>query len=252
MTDFLLVHGAGQGAWTWGQVWGFLTAPEEHPPRLSRRRRANRVYSLDLPGHGADVDGDTAEVRLEECVHAITRTVEREGLTDLVLVGHGFGGGLLLQAISQLPQLPKRLILVAGIIPVSQRSMLSALPQRARGGFRMLAMLSKLSRQDFRFPSTVISKYLCNGMDPMDVIHSLGFFGPIPTRVLTARLSLDDGPPPCPVTYVVLTQDKMLPPETQERMAQRIAGAELISVDSCHQVMLYKPKELADILLKYA
>ena len=116
----------------------------------------------------------------------------------------------------------------------------------------MLAMLSKLSRQQFRFPSGVIGKYLCNGMDPMDVVHSLGFFGPIPTRVLTARLSLDDGPPPCPVTYVVLTQDKMLPQETQERMAQRIAGAELISVDSCHQVMLYKPKELADILLKYA
>ena len=85
MTDFLLVHGAGQGAWSWGQVWGYLTAPEEHPPRLHAPKRANKVYPMDLPGHGADADGDTGEVRLEECIHSITRAVEREGLKDLVL-----------------------------------------------------------------------------------------------------------------------------------------------------------------------
>ena len=44
MTDYLLVHGAGQGAWSWGSVWGYLTAPEEHPPTLHKPRRANRVH----------------------------------------------------------------------------------------------------------------------------------------------------------------------------------------------------------------
>ena len=66
MTDYLLVHGAGQGAWVWGRVWGLLTAPEEHPPKLHRARKANRVFPLDLPGHGPDAEGDTAAVRLEE------------------------------------------------------------------------------------------------------------------------------------------------------------------------------------------
>ena len=207
---------------------------------------------MDLPGHGADADGDTAEVRLEECIHAIVRAVEREGLKDLVLVGHGFAGGLVLQAVSQLLQPPKRLVLVAGIVPVSQRSMLSAMPQSTRRGYRLLVGLSKLSRQDCRFPKATISRLLCNGMDPMQVIHFLGFFGPLPTRVLTARISLDDGPPPCPVTYVVLNQDKLLPADLQERMARRIPDVEVVSLDSCHEAMLYKPKELADILLKYA
>lgn len=207
---------------------------------------------MDLPGHGADADGDTAEVRLEECIHAIVRAVEREGLKDLVLVGHGFAGGLVLQAVSQLLQPPKRLVLVAGIVPVSQRSMLSAMPQSTRRGYRLLVGLSKLSRQDCRFPKATISRLLCNGMDPMQVIHFLGFFGPLPTRVLTARISLDDGPPPCPVTYVVLNQDKLLPADLQERMARRIPDVEVVSLDSCHEAMLYKPKELAEILLNYA
>ena len=160
MTDYLLVHGAGQGAWSWGAVWGYLTAPVEHPPRLHVPRRANRVYPLDLPGHGADARGDTAEVRLEECVHAITRAVERENLKDLVLVGHGFAGGLVLQAVNQIPQPPKRLVLIAGIVPISQRSMLSALPRFTRGGFRLMSVLSRLSRQELRLPPSAIGRLL--------------------------------------------------------------------------------------------
>ena len=87
MTDYLLVHGAGQGAWSWGAVWGYLTAPEDHPPTLHKRRRANRVHPIDLPGQGADAEGDTAAVRLEECVQAIIRAADREHLKDMVLVG---------------------------------------------------------------------------------------------------------------------------------------------------------------------
>ena len=115
-----------------------------------------------------------------------------------------------------------------------------------------MAVLSQLSRREFRMPPSVIARVLCNGMEPMEVVQVLGFFGALPTRVLTSRLSLDDGLPPCPVTYVVLTKDKLVPPESQERMAQRIPDVEVIQVNSCHQVTLYKPKELAEILLAYA
>ena len=252
MTDYLLVHGAAQGAWCWGQVWGYLTAPVEHPPRLYTPRPANRVYPLDLPGHGADADGDTAEVRLDECVHAITRAVEREGLRDVVLVGHGIAGSLVLQAARQLPEPPKRLVLVAGMVPQYRRTLLSVLPRRTRTAYQVLATLSKLSRQDLKMPRPVIYSYLCNGMDPMEVVHVLSSFGALPTRVLTTKLSLDGPQPECPVTYVMLTEDRILPLEIQERMAQRFAGVEVVQLESCHQVMLYKPRELADILLGYA
>ena len=252
MTDYLLVHGAGQGAWSWGQVWGYLTAPVEHPPRLYSPRRANRVYPLDLPGHGADADGDTAEVRLEECVHAIARAVEREALKDVVLVGHGFAAGLVLQAAGQLPEPPKRLVLVAGMVPLYRRSLLSVLPRRTRSAYQVLAALSKLSRRELKLPQEVIYRYMCNGMDHMEVVHVAGLFGALPTRVLKTRLSLDEPQPSCPVTYVVLTQDRILPAEVQQRMAQRFTGIDVVELDSCHQVMLSKPKELANILLGYA
>ena len=128
MTDYLLVHGAGQGAWSWGKVWGFMTAPLEHPPRLYAYRPVDKVFSLDLPDHGADADGDTAAVSMDECVQSIVRAVERHGLHDVVLVGHGFAGSLILQAAAQLPTPPKRVVLIAGIVPPAGKSMASELP----------------------------------------------------------------------------------------------------------------------------
>ena len=252
MTDYLLVHGAGQGAWSWGPVWGYLTAPEEHPPVLYKRRRANRVHPLDLPGHGADAGGDTAAVRFEECVQAITRAVEREQLKDLVLVGHGFAGSLVVQAAKEMAVPPKRLVLVAGIVPAPQRPLLSACPPRTRAAFKLFSILSSLSRQELKFPRPAINQLLCNGMDSMDVVQLLGFFSPLPTRVLRSRLPIDDSTLPCPVTYIVLTQDKLIPPEAQRRIAERYEDSETVEIESCHQVMAQRPEELAEVLLRCA
>ena len=159
MTDYLLVHGAGQGAWSWGPVWGHLTAPEDHPPSLYKKRRANRVHLIDLPGHGADAGGDTAVVRLEECVQAITRSVEHENLKDVILVGHGFAGSLVLQAAIEMEVPPKRVVLVAGIVPNQQRPLLSACPAKTRTGFKLLSMLSSLSRQELKLPNPATVSY---------------------------------------------------------------------------------------------
>jgi len=252
MTDYLLVHGAGQGAWSWGPVWGHLTAPEDHPPTLHKRRRVNRVHPLDLPGHGADAGGDTSAVRLEECVQAIMRAVEREQLKDLVLVGHGFAGSLVVQAASEMETPPKRVVLVAGIVPAPQRPLLSACPAKTRTAFKVLSMLSSLSRQELKLPGPAINGYLCNGMPTIDVVQLVGYFGPIPAKVLKSKLPMETSDLPCPMTYVMLTQDKMFPPDSQSQVAARFEGVETVEIESCHQVMAQRPKELAEVLLRYA
>ena len=252
MTDYLLVHGAGQGAWSWGSVWGYLTAPEDHPPTLHRKRQANRVHPIDLPGHGGDSGGDTALVRLEECVQSITRTVEREGLEDVVLVGHGFSGSLVVQAAKEMEVPPKRVVLVAGIVPDQHRPLLSACPTKTRNVFKLFSILSLLSRQELKLPNSAIYRFLCNGMDPMEVVQFLGFFGPLPTRVLGSDLAIDTSKLPCPLTYVMLTEDKVFPLDSQSRVIERFEGTETVQIDACHQVMAQRPKELAEVLLRYA
>jgi pimeloyl-ACP methyl ester carboxylesterase len=252
VTDYLLVHGAGQGAWAWGRVWGYLTAPEQHPPPLDRPRRVNQVYALDLPGHGANNGARASRVSVEECVQAVVQAVQKRGLRQLVLVGHSFAAPLLLQVAGQLAQPPKRLVLVSGIVPAHQDPMLKVFPCRTRTVFHALDALSRLTRQPLKLPRLAINRYVCNGMAPMEVAQVVGRFGPLPVRVLKTPLGLGEIKLPCPVTYVVLTQDRATPPQLQQRMAQRIPGVEVVELESCHQPMLHRPRELAQLLLRYA
>lgn len=253
MTDYLLVHGAGQGSWAWGKVWGLMTAPVEHPPTLHKPRRANRVHPVDLPGHGPDIAGDTAAVRLEECVEVITRAVEQEQLRDVVLVGHGVSGGIVLEASKHLPTPPKRLALVGAAVPEGQRPLIGGCASGVRSWFRLVSLLSTLSRQELRFSGPVIERFLCNSMEAMEIVQILGFFGPLPTRLLRSRLSPEaETGLPAPLTCIVLTEDKLVTPAAQRRTAERLNSEETLEIDACHMGVWQKPKAVAEALLRYA
>jgi pimeloyl-ACP methyl ester carboxylesterase len=252
LTDYLLVHGAGQGAWSWGRVWGYLTAPVEHPPRLASRPKVNKVFPMDLPSHGADAGGDTAGMLTEECVQAIVRAVERQDMHDLVLVGHGFSAPLVLMASAQLPVPPRRVVLVAGIVPGGNSNMISVLSPNIRFCFNLSAAITGLLGKELRLPRPLIDRYLCNGVEPKEIVQSVGFYGPLATRTLKTRVQREDLETPSSVTYVVLTQDRILPPLIQRKMAERIPDVDLVELEACHQAPLYRAREIADLLLSYA
>ncbi len=252
MTDYLVVHDAAQSGWFWNKVWGYMTAPVEHPPCLYRHRNAASNVLLNLPGHGIDVEGDSTEVQFDECVHAITSAVERRSLRNLVLVGHGLGGLLALQAAPLLPTPPRRLVLLAGLVPVANRSILSLYPGHARRQFSAAFRLGRLLGREQRLSPSFVARQLCNGMEPRAINQSIGFFGPVPRKVLESRQEFEPGEVPCPVSYVVLDQNRLIPPRLQLSMADRLTGADRVHLDSCHQAQLHKPREVADILLRYS
>ena len=249
MTDYLLVHGAGQGAWSWGKVWGQMTAPVEHPPPLYRQRQAVRVRALDLPGQGSDAALDAGLVDTSEAVRAIANVVEREGFSDYMIAGHELGGTVALQALSELRVAPKGLVLVAGIVPPNRGAPAAAYPAPMRAAITLCKTLSALTGQDFQVPRSLVSNYTCSGLDPMQQVETVGYLGPLPLRMLTQSFSVDLDNLPCPVTYVVLGDDRLIAPARQRAMAARIPGATVVELDAGHQAATQKPRELADLLL---
>ena len=252
MSDFLLVHGAAQAARSWSKVWGHMTAPQEHPPPLYRPRQAVRVRAIDLPGHGADQAQDTALVDLSESVGALAHVVEREKFTDYVLVGHELGGAVALLSASSLPAPPRRIVLVSGLVPNPNSAPLSCYPFAARLLIRLSAMASALSGRDVPVPSPALHKYWCRGLDPMQRVAAVGYLNPLPTRMLTRKITLDLDSLPCPVTYIVLTDNRLVPPARQRAMAARIPNASITELDAGHQAAIQNPRQLAETLLAAA
>ncbi len=226
-----------------------MTAPDEHPPRLYLPRQSVRVRAVDMPGQGADVAEDAGLVDISEGVRAIAGVVEQEGFSDYIIAGHELGGTIALEAAAVLPMAPKRIILVAGIVPAQGKSALSAYPMPARTALRSCGLLGKLTGRDFSLPNSVMSRYLCGGLDPMQRIETVGHLGPMPLRMLTQAVSLDWDAIPCPITYIVLGGDRLISPSVQRAMAARIPNATVIELDAVHQVGMQKPRELADLLL---
>ena len=207
---------------------------------------------MDLPRQEAGPPEDTPALTIHDCISAVADEVKAQGLRDLILVGHGLSAPIILQAASQLDELPKRIVLFAGIIPDTGRSAMDALPPLNRLGLKMLARMGRTSKYEFRLPKAVITSYYCNGMDPFEIIQIVGKYTPLPSQLFRAKIELGDFSSVCPVTYVPLWRDRLLRPELQKRMADRLGGVELEEeLDSCHQVMLERPRQVADILLKY-
>ena len=253
MADFILVADAGQGSWWWGRVWGHLTAPVESPPRLYARSSIGKVVAVDLPRDGPRLREERPALTLDDFVSAIAGEVQAQSLEDVIMAGHGVAAPILLQAAAQLKVPPKRIVLFAGIIPDEGKAPLDMLPRVNRLGFKMMARMTSVAKKDFKLPKAVITNVYCNGMDPFDVIQIVGRFGPLPLQLFRSRVYLNDLSRGYPVTYVPLRRDKLLPHELQRRMAARIEGVEIVGeLDACHEVMIERPREVADILRSYA
>ncbi len=253
MADFLLAHDAGHGSWCWGRVWGHLTAPVDHPPRLYAKTNADKVVAPDLYFPPPTDEEDESPPSFDDLVAQLTNEIESHGLHDLVIAAHGLAAPVVLQAAHKLSEPPKRIVLFAGVIPEEGKSTLDILPRQTRFAFKMLARLNRLARKEMRLPNAAITNVYCNGMDPFDVIQIVGRFTSLPYQLFQTKLFLRELEPPCPITYVPLWRDKLVPSVLQRRMASRLQGVEVIGeLDACHEVLIERPKQVADILLRYA
>ncbi len=247
MKDYVIVHTAGQSSWHWSKVWALMTAPQTHPPALFRR--SVNVHLVDLPGHGSNDHGDAGEVLREECVFEIEKTIENNKLNDYVLVAHGFSASLVMQSLSSVTKMPNKIVLISGIVNQTGKSLISQLPFRSRRLFRLARIKSKFSRKPAKLSASVIRNYVCNGMDPMEIIQNLGFYESLPHEMLEQKSATFIAPDNVSVVYVKLNQDRILPPSAQDQMAKEIGASKIIDMDSCHQVSLQHPSELAELLL---
>lgn len=247
MKDYVIVHTPGQSSWHWGKLWALMTAPKTHPPALFKK--TVNVYLVDLPGHGSNDHGDTAEILREECVYEIEKAVETNKLKDYVLVAHGFSASLVVQSLASLVKAPSKVVLISGVVNTQGGSLISQLPLRSRSLFRVAKLKSMLLRRPAKLSPAVIRNYICNGMDPMDVIQNLGFYEALPSGILEQKSSSMVIPDGIPITYVKLNQDKILPPSLQQQVAKAIGASKVIDIEACHQVSLHRPAELAELLL---
>jgi pimeloyl-ACP methyl ester carboxylesterase len=92
MTTYVLVGGAWLGGWCW--------------QRVARRLRdeGHDVYPATLTGLGERVHLASPQVDLETHITDVVNLIEFEDLTDVVLLGHSYGGLVVTGAADRIPE----------------------------------------------------------------------------------------------------------------------------------------------------
>lgn len=104
MTNFVLLHGAFHGAWSWPRVAGPL------------RGAGHRVLTPTQTGLGERAAELSAEITLDTFVQDLVDVLEGEDLHDAVLVGHSFGGSALSGAADRVPGRIRQLVYLDSVL----------------------------------------------------------------------------------------------------------------------------------------
>ena len=92
MATFVLVHGSWAGSVVWRQL----------APRL--RKAGHEVYAPTLTGIGASKHLLSREIDLDTHIQDVIGVVEDEDLSDIVLVGHSYGGMVISGVADRVPE----------------------------------------------------------------------------------------------------------------------------------------------------
>jgi pimeloyl-ACP methyl ester carboxylesterase len=181
---------------------------------------------------------------LEDDVAATKRAIDRAD-SDVILVGHSWGGFVITEAGAD--QRVKALVYVAAYAPdkgETVASLTESVPPTALPGFLQDANGSlTLSREG-------VAKAFAQDLSAkeQDVVYAVQ---PPASKAVFGGVAVNAAWKTRPAWYVVASEDHTISPELEKRMAKR-ANAKTTILKSCHVAMLSKPNEVLAVILDAA
>jgi len=116
MATFVLVH----GAWAGGLIW--------RPTAKALRKTSHEVYTPTLTGIGERRHLLNREINLDTHIQDVLGVIDYEDLSDIVLVGHSYGGMVVTGVADAVPEKVASLVYLDAFVPENGQSLFSMLP----------------------------------------------------------------------------------------------------------------------------
>jgi pimeloyl-ACP methyl ester carboxylesterase len=108
---FILVHGAWQGGWAWSRLAPLLEA------------EGHAVYAPTLTGLAERASQISKDVNVSTHVEDVCRLIIAEDLSDIVLVGHSYGGMVTAGVAERMEERIKSFVVLDGFMPEDGKAM---------------------------------------------------------------------------------------------------------------------------------
>ena len=243
MATFVLVHGAWHGGWCWWKVEPLL------------RQSGGSVYAPSLTGMGerSHLAGyiDPAAINLDLHIKDVWELLESGGLEEVILVGHAYAGMVITGVAEVCPQRLDHLVYVNGVVPRDGEAMVDQLDAVRGPDFTARVRAAIDNREEFlRPPSTVEEIRRRWGItDPEDQSRVLPRLRPQSVASFAQPVRLGSSEALEISRSFILSRESGFDP-VAERVRQSDWG--LYQLDTGHDPMITKPREVAEILLRIA
>jgi pimeloyl-ACP methyl ester carboxylesterase len=236
MSTFVLVH----GSWHDGSAWNAVIQHLE--------TKGHQAFAPTIAGHGKGVNKN---VNHAQCTQSIVDYIVSKDLTDIVLLGHSFGGTIIAKVAEAIHDRIRRLIFFNAFILNDEESIRDNLPPDSQ------ALLDKLARESddntITMPFEIWREAFLNDADLELAQSSYAQLSPEPYQPFIDKLDLKQFYSlSIPKSYLYCTEDTALPQGEwgwHPRMSSRLGQFRFVQMPGSHEVMFSNPVSLAEKII---
>ena len=229
---YVLVHGAYGGGWIWRDVADGL------------RRLGHHVLTPTQTGMGERSHLMSRQITVDTHIEDIANVIETEELSNVILVGHSYGGMAVTGVADRLTDRIRHIVYLDALIPENGDTAFTVLPAGLADSRRKLAReqgggvaLPVPGPEAFPIPDGPNKDWFMRRLRP----HPIG------TYESTVVLSKPAGAG-LPVTYVAYTNPPLASIEPSRQRARAKAGWRYLEVAGPHDVEIPSPEKVVELL----
>lgn len=210
-----------------------------------------RLIVPDLPGHGLGPADGSPDI--DDVADDVVGILDALGLTDVDVVGYSMGAAIAVSLAGRRPGRVRRLVLVGAPLHhgLARRVVLAAGMVALRGWERLTGLGVAEGRWLYLHLRRAVpaggSRFLWEETHRRDPEAA--------TRAGLALLRFDGRPRlagiACPTLVVVPEKDQLVPPARQRAMAGLMPRAEVVTMDSGHELVWTHPDDLARLVADF-
>ena len=237
MATFVLVHGGGHGGWCYQPVARLL------------RGAGHEVYTPTLTGLGERAHLLSADIDLDFHIDDVLALLRYEGLSDVVLVGHSYGGMVITGVADRVPERVGRLVFLDAANPSNGESLVDVagpMMRAARAQSRVIDGIELVL-----FPDGDEVRYY-GVTDPDAYAWMVERLTPHPWKCFEQPLVLHNEAATAAIPQYHVVCTATLATRDRALMDQARAAGRLWDVDTGHDLMITEPQAVADVLTEIA
>lgn len=237
MATYVLVHGGGHGGWCYQKVAPLL------------RAAGHEVRAPSLTGLGERSHLLSPDIDLNTHIQDVAALLHYEDLTDVILVGHSYGGMVITGAADRAAERVGRLVYLDAANPVNGQSLVDVSGPIVNAAREFGQVIDGV--ECILLPHPNAGRFY-GVTDPGDLAWMAERLPPQPWKCFETPLKLtnEDALWAIPRYHIVCTST--LATRDLDMIAEARAAGRLWDVDTGHDLMITEPQAVAAALLEVA